>query len=97
MREPCYEHYARVTGITHAQCWAHNRRKVFDCRGVEPTHADLALDYIAALYAVEAQIRENELTGDAKRDYRQQHAKPVLNRFFNWIDRQFDKHGYLPM
>ena len=91
-----YEHYARVTGITHAQCWAHSRRKVFDCRDVEPAHADLALDYIGALYAVEAQIREKELTSDAKRDYRQQHAKPVLNRFFNWIDQQFDKHGFLP-
>lgn len=45
---------------------------------------------------MEAQIREKELTGDAKRDYRRQHAKPVLNRFFNWIDQQFDKHGFLP-
>ena len=91
-----YEQYARVTEITHAQCWAHSRRKVFDCRDVEPTHADLALDYIVALYAVEAQIRERELTGDAKRDYRQQHTKPMLNRFFNLIDEQFYKHGFLP-
>lgn len=85
-----------LTGITHAQCWAHSRRKVFDCRDVEPAHADLALDYIGALYAVDAQIREKKLTGDAKCDYLQRHAKPVLNRFFNWIDQQFDKHGFLP-
>ena len=24
------------------------------------------------------------------------YAQPVLNRFFNWIDEQFYKHGFLP-
>ena len=63
---------------------------------MEPAPADQALDYIGALYAVEDQIRDKQLNGEAKQQMRQLHARPVLERFFNWIDRQFDKHGFLP-
>ena len=91
-----YEHYANKTGITHAQCWAHSRRKIFEAQDIEPAHAEQALDWIGALYAVEAQIRDEGLTGQAKRARRQQQAKPVVSRLFNWIDAQFEKQGFLP-
>jgi len=91
-----YEHYARKTGITHAQCWAHARRKIFDARDIEPAQADQALHAIAALYKVEQQIREDGLMGQAKLVRRQEQSKPVLERFFAWIDEQFDKQGFLP-
>nr|WP_229496319.1 IS66 family transposase [Massilia polaris] len=39
-----YAHYAKKTGITHAQCWAHSRRTIYDARDIEPAHADQALD-----------------------------------------------------
>lgn len=91
-----YEHYAKKTGITHAQCWAHSRRKVFEARDIEPDHADQALEWIGALYAVEAKIRDDGLTGEAKRARRQEKAKPVVEKFFRWIDVQFDKQGFLP-
>lgn len=61
-----YEHYAKKTGITHAQCWADARRKIFDVRDIEPAQADQALHAIAALYKVEQQIRDDGLTGQAK-------------------------------
>ncbi|MBD8625754.1 transposase [Oxalobacteraceae sp. CFBP 8753] len=61
-----YEHYATETGITHALCWAHARRKTFDARDIEPAQADQALHAIADLYKVEQQIRKDELTGQAK-------------------------------
>ncbi len=91
-----YEHYAKKTGITHAQCWAHARRKIFDTRDVEPAQADQALQAIAALYKIEQQIRDDALTGQAKLVRRQEQSKPVLERFFAWIDEQFDKQGFLP-
>jgi len=91
-----YAQYAKKMGITHAQCWAHARRKIFDAQDIEPVHAKEALDAIGALYALEAQIRDGQLTGEAKRALRQEQAKPVLDRFFAWIELQFDQQGFLP-
>lgn len=91
-----YEHYAKKTGITHAQCWAHARRKVFIARDIEPAQVDQALDSIAALYKVEQQIRDDGLTGQTKLARRQERSKPVLERFFAWINEQVDKQGFLP-
>jgi hypothetical protein len=82
-----YEDYAKKTGITHAQCWAHARREKFDARDLEPAQAEQALDAIAALYKVEQQIRDDGLTGQAKHARRQEQSKPVLDRFFAWIDQ----------
>lgn len=90
-----YEHYAKKTGITHAQCWAHARRKIFDARDIESAQAEQALDAIAALYKVEQRIRDDGLTGQAKLARRQEHSKPILERFFAWFDEQFDKQGLL--
>ena len=36
------------------------------------------------------------MTGPAKRAYRLAHAKPVAERFFAWIDKQFAALGFLP-
>ena len=85
-----YAQYAKKSGLTHAQCWAHSRRKVFEAKDIEPEHAEQALAWIGALYAVEAQIRDENLTGQAKRTRRQERAKPVVDRFFKWIDKQFE-------
>lgn len=71
--------------------------EVFDVvPDVEPAQADQALHAIAALYKVEQQIREDALMGQAKLTRRQTQSKPVLERFFAWIDEQFDKQGFLP-
>jgi len=91
-----YAHYAKKIRITHAQCWAHARRKIFDARHVEPAQADQALHAIAALDKVEQQIRDDSLTGQAKLVRRHEQSKPVLERFSVWIDEQFDKQGFLP-
>ena len=91
-----YESYAKNSGLLHAQCWAHSRRKFFEAQSIEPEKAAEALDQIGALYAVEAHIRENNLAGEAKRAYRQQHAAPLVAAFFVWVQRQFDAQGFLP-
>lgn len=91
-----YAEYARKTGLTHAQCWAHSRRYFFDAQQAEPEAAAQALQQIGALYAVEEQIRQHKLSGNPKRDYRLTHAKPIVERFFAWIARQFEQQGLLP-
>jgi transposase len=91
-----YDAYARKTGITNAQCWAHSRRGIFEAKDAEPQHAGQALEQIAAIYKVEEQIRERKLTGEAKRLHRLTHSKPLVDNFFDWVDKQFEQLGLLP-
>jgi len=91
-----YESYCTKTGLTHAQCWAHARRKIFEAERVEPERAAQGLDFIGALYGVEKRIREQGLRGNAKRDYRLLHAQPVVEQFFVWVDSCFEAQGLLP-
>ena len=94
-----YSAYARYTaraGLTHAQCWAHTRRLFYEAQSAEPEGAGCALAQIGALYAVEKAIRDLRLTGAEKHDYRLRHAQPIVERFFAWIDRQFEAQGLLP-
>ncbi len=91
-----YDAYARKTGITNAQCWAHSRRGIFEAKDVEPQAAAQALGQIAALYKVEEQIRERKLNAEAKRLHRLMHSKPLVDQFFDWVDKQFEQLGLLP-
>ena len=90
-----YAHYTQKTGLTHAQCWAHTRRKLFEAQDAEPAAAR-GLDFIAGLYAVEERIRAQKLSAARKLDYRLMHAKPIVERFFAWINQQFEAQGLLP-
>jgi transposase len=91
-----YASYAKQVGLTHAQCWAHARREVFEAKDIEPAHAERALAHIGALYAAEEHIREHDLQGAAKLAWRQAHAKPVAARLFKWVDQYFEAQGFLP-
>ena len=70
-----YEHYTKKTGLTHAQCWAHTRRHLFEAKDSDPALAAQGLDLIGGLYAVEERIREQKLSAAKKLDYRLMHAK----------------------
>jgi transposase len=91
-----YTHYTKKAGIQHAQCWAHCRRGFVEAQEAEPEAAAQALDFIGALYAVEEHIREHHVSGEKKRDYRLSAAKPVVERFFAWVNQQFERQGLLP-
>ena len=51
---------------------------------------------IGGLYAVETRIREQELTGAAKRALRHSEATPRVDCFFAWVNQQFAGQGFLP-
>lgn len=91
-----YASYAKKTGLTHAQCWAHTRREFFEAQAADPDAAAKALEQIGQIYAIEKHIREHKLSGQAKREHRLEHSKPVLDVLFDWIDRQFQRQGLLP-
>jgi transposase len=83
-----YNAYAKTRPkVTQAQCWAHTRRYFERAQDSDPA-ANEALEIIGALYQVEAQIRERELTDQAKLDYRSQHALPIVDAFFGWVHSQ---------
>jgi transposase len=91
-----YRRYAEKTGITHAQCWSHSRRGFFEALDAEPAGAASALEQIKAMYAVEDRIREQKLTGEAKQIYRLMHSKPLVEHFFDWVDRELARQGFTP-
>ncbi len=78
-----YASDAKQVGLTHALCWTHARREVFEAKDIEPDYAKRALAHLAALYAAEEHIRQHDLQGAATLAWRQLHAKPVALRFFN--------------
>jgi transposase len=91
-----YQSYAKKTGITHAQCWVHARRQFIEAQDADPERADIALTHIRQLFSVEDEIAALTLKGEHKRQHRLTHSKPIIERFYAWIDQQFTRHGILP-
>jgi len=91
-----YASYAKKVGVTNAQCWAHSRRAFFEAQGAEPQAAAEALRQIGQLYDIEREMRERKLKGENKRLHRLTHSKPLVDAFFEWVDRQFEQQGLLP-
>jgi transposase len=74
----------------------HSRRGFFEAQGAEPQAAAEALRQIGKLYDVEREIRKRNLKGENKRLHRLTHSKPLVEAFFDWVDRQFEQQGLLP-
>lgn len=87
---------AKTEGLTHAQCWAHTRRKFFEARDHEPEAVDVCLQYIQGLYDVERHSNEAKLEGEAKRSYRLEHSKPIVGQLFEWAQEQQQRMTLLP-
>ena len=75
---------------------SHTRRYFERAKDVEPAASAEALARIGELYAIEARIRDQGLTGEAKRTYRLTHAKPVVDAFFAWAEEQVQRAALLP-
>lgn len=72
--------------IQEAACWAHVRRKFYEIHVAQasPIAAE-ALACIAALYAVESQVRGEP--PNRRRQARQQHALPIASSLHEWLQR----------
>jgi transposase len=90
LQADAYGGYGKIyaTGrVDEALCWAHARRPFWDLyenQGrVAGSIAEQALQRIAALYAIEAQIRGQPL--DVRRSERQARAGPLLDEMHAWL------------
>jgi len=86
----------RIEEAEHAQCWTHGRREFVRAEKSEPETIAQALDLIGVLFRIEKEIRDKALTGEAKRAYRQAHAKPAVDAFFAWCDDQCQRMDLEP-
>ncbi len=73
--------------ITHAACWAHARRKLFDeFERTKSPIAEEALRRIGELYALEADI--NGQSPEQRALARQEHARPLLDELRRYLKEQ---------
>ena len=88
-----YAGYEKLYGkgkITEVACMAHIRRKFVDLHKANGSPiAKEALERIAALYAVEKQVRKKP--PDIKQRVRQEHARPILEALQEWLPAQLNK------
>ncbi len=90
-----YEGYNAVVaanGLVHVGCMAHARRRISDAVKAQgkgkhkPTgKAQQGLAFIQKLYGVERRARE--FSTENRYAYRQEHARPILERLRNWLDK----------
>lgn len=79
----------RLEQITHAGCWAHVRRPFFELYRQAPDSAAAryALGQIRLLYQIERTGRKRGLDAEGLRALRQEHARPLIDEFKQWLDR----------
>jgi transposase len=82
-----YAGYEKTTA-TLVGCWAHARRKFMEAQKAQPKgktgKADMALSFIQKLYRIEIGIKDK--THDEKYQIRQAQAKPILDKFYAWLN-----------
>ncbi len=76
--------------IVEVACWAHTRRKFHEIHvaHASPTTTE-AIERIAALYAIEAEIRGS--TPEVHRAIRQARARPLLDGLHGWLEKTLAK------
>jgi transposase len=90
-----YSRYAfKVTGVSHATCWAHTRRKFIEAESSDPRRCQKALEYIRVLYEIEESIREGA-SEDILRA-RRERSLPIVEEFFEWLGTELADLTILP-
>ncbi len=84
---PSYRTVARANALTHLCCWAHARRKFKDAQKAQPKgktgKADMAINFIAKLYAVEKQEKASDAA--TRHRTRQSSSVATLNVLHQWL------------
>jgi hypothetical protein len=69
-------------------CMAHARRKFHECLKYDKKKASYVLERMQVLYALEQQMRDEELDWEERTLLRQEKAVPVLEELGKWLDRE---------
>jgi len=82
-----YNRLCSKNGINRVGCMTHARRGFAKIvKKVKKTGAaHYAVAIIAKLYRIEDEMKQQNLSYDEIKDYRQQHAKPILLGFKSWL------------
>lgn len=92
-----YARYAQKNDVvTHAQCWSHTRRKFVEAEKNEPEAVAEVLELMGVLYGHEKHIKSEGLECDAKRAWRLENSKPVVEFIFDWVRRQRQREDLVP-
>ena len=81
-----FHHLYGAGRIYEVACWAHARRKFYEIHALHasPTTSE-ALARIAALYAIEDEIRGKP--AELRREVRQSRARPLLDQLHQWMEK----------
>lgn len=71
--------------VVEAGCNAHGRRKFEAAEAVQPALAVEGGGFIGAMYGEEEKAAALGLTGDALRQHRQQHTRPIADKLDTWL------------
>ena len=85
-----YECLFGTGDIVEVACWAHARRKFFEAKTSDEWRSHLMLGMIRGLYEVEDEVAKLDDEA-AKVYYRQQHAKPLLDKIEKWLQEHKDQ------
>jgi transposase len=83
-----YDQFDQSEGVTTLNCWAHARRKFIDAQSFDNVKASEVLTQIQLLYAVERHCSEHTYTAHQIKDYRHNHAVPVLHTLHEILKKQ---------
>lgn len=84
-----YGIYEEKQGVLPLGCMAHVRRK-FENALVTTPEAQKALDYIALLYMLEENLRDEGADHEQIRKEREQKAYPILQQMENWMRQTYN-------
>ena len=72
--------------VIEVGCWAHARRGFFEAQTTDELRALMAMATIKRLYDVEREAAS--LNSDERRALRQEKAKPILDQFKAWLEKE---------
>ena len=81
-----YAGYNAVAGVNHCYCFAHLRRYWHNAlpKNKAGSKAKIGLDYVGKLFELEREWKE--LPSSERYLKRNEHAKPVLDEYFAWVE-----------
>ena len=83
-----YNELGKREGVTLLACMAHARRYFDKALDNDKSSAEYALQIIQQLYEIERHLKESGLNQKAIKEYRKEHALPILTSWKKWLDQQ---------
>lgn len=80
-----------IQNIIKFNCLAHGRRKFLGLDEKDEVHVDYILEKLKIPYASDAFCKENNIIGEKRLRYHQEHSRPSMTELKTWLDEAFEK------